>query len=166
MPTRMIEGVWISSYCLHIEGFSKLLYATMQRLGIQEHLEYEGHEYEEHGTKHCKSPFTSWRVKTSLTSSKKPRVRLQQDLASPIPIKSSLQSPVTPMSDLWRAHCPYAHEILSTLGEESSSLDWPHGSPTRTRRWPRHEVHNHLLASPRWATWQASLRVEEVHPPR
>ncbi|XP_066351100.1 uncharacterized protein [Miscanthus floridulus] len=49
----MAEGVWISSYCLHTEGFPKLLYATMQRLGIQERLEYEGHEYEEYGTEHC-----------------------------------------------------------------------------------------------------------------
>jgi hypothetical protein len=42
----MTEGVWISSYCLHTEGFPKLLYTTMQRLGIQERLEYEGYEYE------------------------------------------------------------------------------------------------------------------------
>ena len=47
----MTEGVWISSYCLHTKGFPKLLYATMQRLGIQEHLEYVGQEYDEHGTK-------------------------------------------------------------------------------------------------------------------
>ena len=49
----MIEGVWISNYCLHTKGFPKLLYATMQRLQIQERPEYEGHEYEEHGIEHC-----------------------------------------------------------------------------------------------------------------
>ena len=49
----MAGGVWISSYCLHTKGFPKLLYATMQRLGIQEHLEYVGQEYDEHGTKRC-----------------------------------------------------------------------------------------------------------------
>jgi hypothetical protein len=49
----MIEGVWISSYCLHTEGFPKLLYATMQRLGNQERPEYEDREYEEHGPERC-----------------------------------------------------------------------------------------------------------------
>ena len=49
----MTEGVWISSYYLHTKGFPKLLYATMQRLQIQERPEYEGHEYEEHGTERC-----------------------------------------------------------------------------------------------------------------
>jgi hypothetical protein len=49
----MAEGVWISNYYLHTEGFSKLLYATVQRLGIQERPEYEGQEYEEHGTECC-----------------------------------------------------------------------------------------------------------------
>jgi hypothetical protein len=49
----MAGGVWISSHCLHTEGFPKLLYATMQRLGIQERPEYEGREYEEHGTERC-----------------------------------------------------------------------------------------------------------------
>jgi hypothetical protein len=50
---EMTEGVWISSCCLHTEGFPKLLYATMQRLGIQERPKYEGREYEEHGTERC-----------------------------------------------------------------------------------------------------------------
>ena len=49
----MTGGVWISSYCLHTKGFPKLLYATIQRLGIQERLEYEGREYEEHDTDCC-----------------------------------------------------------------------------------------------------------------
>jgi hypothetical protein len=49
----MIEGVWISSYCLHTKGFPKLLYSTLQKLGIQEHPKYEGQEYEEHGTERC-----------------------------------------------------------------------------------------------------------------
>jgi hypothetical protein len=49
----MTDGVWISSYFLHTKGFPKLLYATMQRLGIQERLEYEGREYEQHDTECC-----------------------------------------------------------------------------------------------------------------
>jgi hypothetical protein len=49
----MTKGVWINSYCLHTEGFPKLLYATMQKLGIQERPEYEGREYEEHSTERC-----------------------------------------------------------------------------------------------------------------
>jgi hypothetical protein len=43
----MAEGVWTCSYCLHTNGFPKLLYATMQRLGIKERPEYEGREYYE-----------------------------------------------------------------------------------------------------------------------
>jgi hypothetical protein len=49
----MAEGVWTSSYCLGIEGFPKLLYATMQKLGIKDRSEYEGREYKEHETKRC-----------------------------------------------------------------------------------------------------------------
>ena len=49
----MAEGVWTSSYCLSVEGFPKLLYATMQKLGIKDRPEYEGWEYEEHETKRC-----------------------------------------------------------------------------------------------------------------
>jgi hypothetical protein len=36
-----------------MEGFPKLLYATMQRLRIRDHPEYEGKEYEEHGNEWC-----------------------------------------------------------------------------------------------------------------
>jgi hypothetical protein len=53
MATHATEGAWISSLCLHTEGFPKLLYTTMQSLGIQERPEYEGREYEEDGTQRC-----------------------------------------------------------------------------------------------------------------
>jgi hypothetical protein len=49
----MAKGVWTSSYYLSVEGFLKLLYATMQRLGIKDHPEYEGREYIEHETERC-----------------------------------------------------------------------------------------------------------------
>jgi hypothetical protein len=49
----MAEGVWTSSYCLGVEGFPKLLYATMQRLGIKDRPEYEDREYKEHKTERC-----------------------------------------------------------------------------------------------------------------
>jgi len=49
----MAEGVWTSSYCLSVEGFPKLLYATIQKLGTKDRLEYEGREYEEHETERC-----------------------------------------------------------------------------------------------------------------
>jgi predicted DNA-binding protein len=51
--SQMAEGVWTSSYCLGVEGFPKLLYATMQKLGIKNRPEYEGREYEEHETERC-----------------------------------------------------------------------------------------------------------------
>jgi hypothetical protein len=50
---EMNNNVWISSYCIQTEGFPKLLYTTMQSLGIRERPEYEGREYEEHGTERC-----------------------------------------------------------------------------------------------------------------
>ena len=46
-------GAWVSSYCLNIEGFPKILYATLQKLGVKDRHEYEGREYEEHGTERC-----------------------------------------------------------------------------------------------------------------
>jgi hypothetical protein len=49
----MAEEVWTSSYCLNVEAFPKLLYATMQRLEIKGHPEYEGREYIEHETERC-----------------------------------------------------------------------------------------------------------------
>jgi hypothetical protein len=45
-----MAGVWVSSYCLNTEGFPKILYATLQKLSVQEHPEYEGREYMKHGT--------------------------------------------------------------------------------------------------------------------
>jgi hypothetical protein len=49
-----MAGVWVSSCCLNTEGFTKILYATLQKLGIWEHPEYEGREYMKHGTERCK----------------------------------------------------------------------------------------------------------------
>jgi hypothetical protein len=33
--------------------FPKILYATLQKLGVKDHPEYEGHEYIKHGTERC-----------------------------------------------------------------------------------------------------------------
>jgi hypothetical protein len=49
----MADEAWTSSYCLTTPGFPKLLYATMTRLGILDHPEYVGREYEEYGTERC-----------------------------------------------------------------------------------------------------------------
>jgi hypothetical protein len=49
-----MAGVWVSSYCLNTECFPKILYATLQKLGVWEHPEYEGREYLKHGTERCK----------------------------------------------------------------------------------------------------------------
>ena len=44
---------WVSSYCLNIEVFPRILHAPLQKLGVIDHPEYEGHEYEKHGTERC-----------------------------------------------------------------------------------------------------------------
>ena len=44
---------WVSSYYLNIEGFSRILHATLQKLRVKDRLEYEGREYEKHGTERC-----------------------------------------------------------------------------------------------------------------
>jgi hypothetical protein len=49
-----MAGVWVSSYCLNTEGFPKILYATLQKLGVRERLEYEGREYMKHDMERCK----------------------------------------------------------------------------------------------------------------
>jgi hypothetical protein len=46
-------GAWVSSYYLNIEGFSKILYATLQKLDVNDRPEYEGCEYMKHATKRC-----------------------------------------------------------------------------------------------------------------
>jgi hypothetical protein len=133
-PIRMTEGAWISNYCLHTEGFPKLLYATMQRLGIQERPEYERHEYEEHDTKRCEvtvyiaksKDFPDIAEAWSTATTRFHFTNAYQAIAR--------KSLVTPMLDLCRAHCPYTHEILFTPREEPPSLDRPHGNPTRIRR--------------------------------
>ena len=48
-----MAGAWVSSYCLNTEGFPKILYATLQKLRVKDHPEYEGREYEKHGTERC-----------------------------------------------------------------------------------------------------------------
>jgi hypothetical protein len=49
----MADEAWTTSYCLNTPGFLKLLYATMTWLGILDHPEYDGREYEEYGTEQC-----------------------------------------------------------------------------------------------------------------
>ena len=49
----MADEAWTTSYCLNTPSFPKLLYATMTRLGILDHPEYVGREYEEYGTERC-----------------------------------------------------------------------------------------------------------------
>ena len=48
-----MTGAWVSSYCLNVEGFSRIHHATMQKLRVKDGHEYESREYEEHGTKRC-----------------------------------------------------------------------------------------------------------------
>ena len=48
-----MAGAWVSSYCLNTEGFPKILYATLQKLGVKDRPEYKGREYEKHGTERC-----------------------------------------------------------------------------------------------------------------
>ena len=46
-------GAWVSSYCLNVEGFHRILHATLQKLEVKDCPEYEGHVYEKHGTEWC-----------------------------------------------------------------------------------------------------------------
>ena len=46
-------GAWVSSYYLNTQDFPKILYATLQKLGVKDRPEYEGCEYEKHGTERC-----------------------------------------------------------------------------------------------------------------
>ena len=48
-----MAGAWVSSYCLNVEGIPIILHATLQKLGVKDCPEYEGHEYEKHGTDRC-----------------------------------------------------------------------------------------------------------------
>jgi len=48
-----MAGAWVSSYCLNTEGFPKILYATLQKLRVKDHPEYEGREYKKYGTERC-----------------------------------------------------------------------------------------------------------------
>ena len=48
-----MAGAWVSAYCLNVEGFPRILHATVQKLEVRDRPEYEGREYEEHGTERC-----------------------------------------------------------------------------------------------------------------
>ena len=48
-----MAGAWVSSYCLNVEGFPRILHATLQKLKVKDHPEYEGREFEEQGTERC-----------------------------------------------------------------------------------------------------------------
>ena len=48
-----MAGAWVSSYCLNVVGFPRILHATLQKLGVRDRPEYEGREYEEHVTERC-----------------------------------------------------------------------------------------------------------------
>ena len=48
-----MAGAWVSSYCLNTEGFPRILYVTLQKLGVKDRPEYEGREYEKHDTERC-----------------------------------------------------------------------------------------------------------------
>ena len=38
---------------MNVEGFPRILHATLQKLRVNDRPEYEGREYEEHGTERC-----------------------------------------------------------------------------------------------------------------
>ena len=63
-----MAGAWVSSYCLNTEGFPKILHATLQKLRVKDCPEYEGREYEKHGTERCE--VTVYIGKSSPTSLK------------------------------------------------------------------------------------------------
>ena len=46
-------GAWVSSYYLNIEGFPRILHATLQKLRAKDRPKYEDREYEKHGTERC-----------------------------------------------------------------------------------------------------------------
>ena len=48
-----MAGAWVSTYCLNIEDFPKILHATLQKLRVKDRPKYEGREYEMHGTDRC-----------------------------------------------------------------------------------------------------------------
>ena len=48
-----MAGAWVSSYCLNTKGFPKIMYDTLQKLRVKDRPEYEGREYEKHGTERC-----------------------------------------------------------------------------------------------------------------
>ena len=52
-PLPEMARAWVSTYFLNVEGFSRILHATLKKLGVKDCPEYEGREYEEHGTERC-----------------------------------------------------------------------------------------------------------------
>jgi len=128
----MAEGVWTSSYCLSVEGFPKVLYATMQKLEIKDRPEYEGREYEEHEIERCEvtvyigksEDFPNIAEAWSMTATRFWFADTYQAVA-----RKSLE---VPMPDLREAHHPYTHEVLSTRRKRPTSLEDPHGALART----------------------------------
>ena len=51
-----MAGAWVSSYCLNVEGFTRILHVTLEKLRVKDRPEYEDHEYEKHGTEWCEVP--------------------------------------------------------------------------------------------------------------
>ena len=52
-PPPEMAGDWVSSYCLNVEGFPRILHATLQKLWVKYRPEHEYREYEKHGTERC-----------------------------------------------------------------------------------------------------------------
>ena len=48
-----MAGAWVSSYCLNVEDFPRILHASLQKLEVKYRPKYEGLEYEKHGTERC-----------------------------------------------------------------------------------------------------------------
>ena len=57
----MGEEGWINNHCLEDPGFSRLLFACMDRLGIYERPGYTSREYEDRGTLRCEMIIYVWR---------------------------------------------------------------------------------------------------------
>ena len=125
----MAEGVWTSSYCLSVEGFPKLLYATMQKLGIKDRPEYEGREYEEHETERCEvtvyigksEDFPNIAEAWSMTATGFRFADTYQAVA-----RKALRY----LCQIYEK--PITHEVLSTRRKRPTSLEDPHGALART----------------------------------
>ena len=52
-PPPEIAGAWVSSYYLNVEGFPRILHATLKKLRVKDCPDYEGCEFEKQGTERC-----------------------------------------------------------------------------------------------------------------